>query len=337
MVLARLVVRSRKPTATTARIDDSERREQDGHERRERERHVVGELEREQSADHREDALREVDDPRRPVDEHEAHPDERERGSGREPDDDELQERRHPGPPPRYALCTSGRSRICAALALEDDPARLEHVRALAEVECEQRVLLDEQDRDVLLVVQPVQELDELLDDDRREAERELVDRERARLGHQRATDRDHLLLAARGSSGGAVAQLVQLRQQGVDALETLARLARGGGGSGASRSTISVRNERPNAPSRRFASTGRLGKTWRPSGTCVSPRRTTWFGVLPVTSSPATRTVPPAGRTTPQTALRSEDLPAPLAPMSATRSPAPSVSETPSSATAGP
>ena len=38
----------------------------------------------------------------------------------------------------------------------------------------------------------------------------------------------------------------------------------------------ISVRKERPNAPRRRLASTGRLGKTWRPSGTCVRPRRTT-------------------------------------------------------------
>ena len=57
----------------------------------------------------------------------------------------------------------------------------------------------------------------------------------------------------------------------------------------------------------------------------------------LIVDPSPATRTVPSAGRTTPHTALRSDDFPAPLAPMSATRSRAPSVNETPSSATAGP
>jgi hypothetical protein len=77
----------------------------------------------------------------------------------------------------------------------------------------------------VLLGVEPVQELDELLDDLRREAERELVDRERPRLGHQRATDRDHLLLAARGPSCRPVSQLVELGEQGVHALETLARL----------------------------------------------------------------------------------------------------------------
>ncbi len=86
---------------------------------------------------------------------------------------------------------------------------------------------------------------------------------------------------------------------------------------------TISVRNERPKAPRRRLASTGRLGKTWRPSGTWVNPRRTTKFGVLPVTSSPSIVTEPAAGWTTPQTAFSSDDLPAPFAPISATRSPA--------------
>ena len=101
MVLARPVVRSRKPTATTARIDAANAAIEDRHERRERERHVVGELEREEPAEHREHALREVDDARRAIDEHEAHADERERRARREPDDDELEERRHPGPAPR--------------------------------------------------------------------------------------------------------------------------------------------------------------------------------------------------------------------------------------------
>ena len=59
-----------------------------------------------------------------------------------------------------------------ATLAGEDDTSRLEHVRALAEVECQERVLLDEQYGDLVLLVQPVQEGDELLDDERCEAER---------------------------------------------------------------------------------------------------------------------------------------------------------------------
>ena len=96
----------------------------------------------------------------------------------------------------------------------------------------------------------------------------------------------------------------------------------------------ISVRNDRPKAPSMEI----RLDQEAAPAGpgTCVEPRRDHWFGIFPATSSPPDPH-PPAGRTTPQTALRREDLPAPLAPMSATRSPAPSVSETRSSATAGP
>ena len=85
------------------------------------------------------------------------------------------------------------------------------------------RVLLDEQHRDALLLVQAHEELRELLDDERREPERELVDGEQARLGHQRAPDRDHLLLAAGRLSGWPLAQLAQLRQQRVDAFEPLA------------------------------------------------------------------------------------------------------------------
>ena len=98
---------TRRPVAKADGDDRKDRREergeQDGHERREGERHVVGELEGEQPADDGEDALREVHDPRRPVDQHEAHPDEPEGRPRREPDDHELQELGHTCSPPRYA------------------------------------------------------------------------------------------------------------------------------------------------------------------------------------------------------------------------------------------
>ena len=100
---------------------------------------------------------------------------------------------------------------------------RLEHIGALAEVEGEQRVLLDEQDGDSLLLVQPSQEYRQLLDDDRGEPERELVDREQPRLRHQRTADRDHLLLASRCPARRAIAQLAELGQELVDALEPVA------------------------------------------------------------------------------------------------------------------
>ena len=86
--LARCVVRPRMPTATTAvnvassaarRIATSDRRDQ---------RHVLLELEREETAEDREDALGEVDDPGRAVDEDERDPDDPEDGAGRDADDD---------------------------------------------------------------------------------------------------------------------------------------------------------------------------------------------------------------------------------------------------------
>ena len=93
--LARCVVRPRMPTATTAvsvanraarTIAPSMARDQ---------RHVLLELEREETADDGEDALSEVDDPGRAIDEDERHPDESEDRSGRDADHDQLQERRH--------------------------------------------------------------------------------------------------------------------------------------------------------------------------------------------------------------------------------------------------
>ena len=46
---------------------------------------------------------------------------------------------------------------------------------------------------------------EQLLDQQRREAERRLVEDEQLRLGHQAAADREHLLLAA-GQRAGALA-----------------------------------------------------------------------------------------------------------------------------------
>src|SRR5918992_2162982 len=83
------------------------------------------------------------------------------------------------------------------ALSREYAAARLQHVGARAELEGEVSVLLDEEERDTLLLVQRAQEVGQALDDDRGEPERELVDRQEPRVGHQRAADRHHLLFAA--------------------------------------------------------------------------------------------------------------------------------------------
>src|SRR5579859_2785860 len=80
--------------------------------------------------------------------------------------------------------------------ALEHDRPILEHIGAMRDLERLADVLLDEQDRQPLPVQLP-DEGEELLDRDRRQAERRLVEDQEARLGHQAAADREHLLLAA--------------------------------------------------------------------------------------------------------------------------------------------
>ena len=77
-----------------------------------------------------------------------------------------------------------------------------------------------------MLVVQGEQELRELLHEQRRKPERELVDGKQTRLGHQRATDRHHLLLPARGPPRRAVTELMELRQELVHTVEPLTDIA---------------------------------------------------------------------------------------------------------------
>ena len=101
--------------------------------------------------------------------------------------------------------------------ALERDLADLQHDGALGDGERHRRVLLDQHDRDAL-AVDLADHLGELLDDPRRQAERRLVEQQHARRGHQRAADREHLLLAAGQQRGALGPALAQDREQLVDA-----------------------------------------------------------------------------------------------------------------------
>ena len=58
-------------------------------------------------------------------------------------------------------------------------------------------VLLDQKHRHAVALVEVADDLEDLLDDERREAERWLVEQEQARAAHQGAGDGEHLLLAA--------------------------------------------------------------------------------------------------------------------------------------------
>ena len=71
------------------------------------------------------------------------------------------------------------------------------------------------------LRVQVLHDLEDLLDDLRREAHRRLVEQDHLRARHQRAADRAHLLLAAGGVAGHAsCGARLQAREIAVDALE---------------------------------------------------------------------------------------------------------------------
>src|SRR2546425_6401556 len=129
-------------------------------------------------------------------------------------------------PPDGLALAQLG------ARAREHDLADLEHIGLLRGGEREVRVLLDDEDGQALLV-QPGEDLEDLADDDRGEAERGLVEHEQARPGDQRAAEREHLLLAARERAGRLCAPLAELREvaehpRGV-VLEAVAAAARVG------------------------------------------------------------------------------------------------------------
>ena len=68
----------------------------------------------------------------------------------------------------------------------------------MSELERVEGVLLDQKHRDALVPVEVGDRVEDLLDEQRREAERRLVEQQQARPTHQRARDRQHLLLAAR-------------------------------------------------------------------------------------------------------------------------------------------
>src|SRR4051794_31346517 len=98
--------------------------------------------------------------------------------------------------------------------ALEHEPAVAEHVRPVGHLERERDVLLHEQHAGAEVLRHAAQDREQPLDDHRREPEAHLVDQEHARRAHQRAANREHLLLAAGQHPGLAVEALVQLRQQ---------------------------------------------------------------------------------------------------------------------------
>src|SRR5207237_9198810 len=89
---------------------------------------------------------------------------------------------------------------------------RLEDIGAVGETESGLDILLDEQDGHAA-PVDLADDAEDRLDDTRRKTEGGLVEDQQARRGHQRASDRHHLLLAARARAGELAPPLAQDRE----------------------------------------------------------------------------------------------------------------------------
>ena len=104
--------------------------------------------------------------------------------------------------------------------ARQHDAAGLDEVGVVGEVERHRRVLLHHQHADALLLVHRAQDAEQLLHDERREAEGGLVQQHELGPQHERARHREHLLLAARERAGLLRAPLLEAREVAVHALQ---------------------------------------------------------------------------------------------------------------------
>ena len=116
---------------------------------------------------------------------------------------------------------TSSFSRSAAGVVRQLDLARLEHVAAVRDRQRDRGVLLDHEHGRPLLVDLD-DDLEDPVDQDRRESHRRLVEQQQPGPRHQGAADRAHLLLAARERAGLLRLALLEPREQAVRAIEVL-------------------------------------------------------------------------------------------------------------------
>jgi len=98
-------------------------------------------------------------------------------------------------------------------------------VAAVGEPEGMVGILLDEENGQLLASVQFADRREDLAHDERGETERGLVEEQEARARHQRAGDRQHLLLAARERAAALVDAFLQAREKAKDALAILSEM----------------------------------------------------------------------------------------------------------------
>ena len=149
---------------------------------------------------------------------------------------------------------------------------------------------------------------EQLLDQQRRQTERRLVEDQQPRLGHQSASDGEHLLLAAGQRAGALALPLGEPRENREHALAVAARGARGRG---------------DRQPRSRFSRTVMIGKDAAAFRHVDQPARDNRGRALALdrTVQEADRAAP--GAQTPEIVRLSVDFPAPFEPSTATISPA--------------
>ena len=177
-----------------------------------------------------------------------------------------------------------------------------EHVGAVGDLQCELHVLLDEQHRVAELVGERRTTGSRRSTIDRREAQAHLVEQEHPRAATSARADREHLLLAARQEPGPPRAQLAQRR-------EILEAPRRRGARRGAEAQVLGD---------------GEAENSQRPSGTSATPRARQVAGAIAPCRRRRRRSARSSGRRRPEIVSSVVVLPAPLAPSSATTSPAP-------------
>src|SRR5438876_3301400 len=103
---------------------------------------------------------------------------------------------------------------------VEHDAPALHDVPVLHDPQRHRRILLGEEDRDLLLAVQAQHDVEDLAHEERGQAHRGLVEQHQPGPRHQGAPDRDHLLLAARDVARLDRPALAEPRKVLIDALE---------------------------------------------------------------------------------------------------------------------
>ena len=128
----------------------------------------------------------------------------------------DLEERRpgHPATSSDHELVAARRPEVGAAHGVVEQqlgrrpahqrPPALQQVGVPGDAQRERRALVGEQDRGAR-VGDAAQRLADLGDHDRRQPQRRLVEKQQPRLSHQRAADREHLLLTAAQKAGALV------------------------------------------------------------------------------------------------------------------------------------